>query len=40
MTLWIGSCAVLKVPVHGNEKNFENNSWMELFNFENSFNCH
>ena len=31
----------LKVPVSGNQKNFEiNNSWTELFNFQNSFNCH
>ena len=29
----------LKVPVNGKQKNFENenNSWMELFNFQNSF---
>ena len=25
----------LKVPVNGNYKNFENNSWTELFNFQN-----
>ena len=35
MTLWIGNSAmtikiILKI----------NNSWTELFNFQNSFNCH
>ena len=31
----------LKVPVNGNEKNFEKNiKWTELFNFQNSFDCH
>ena len=30
----------LKVSVNGNKKNFAiNNSWTELFNFQNSFNC-
>ena len=46
MTLWIGNGAVLKVPVNGKKKNFEKKkkkkkkSWTELFNFQNSFNCH
>ena len=33
----------LKVPVNGHEKNFENkinDSWTEIFNFQNSFNYH
>ena len=31
----------LKVSVNGNQKNLKiNNSWMELFDFQNSFNCH
>ena len=31
MTLWIGNCAILKVPVNGDKNNLEIN---------NSFNCH
>ena len=34
MTLWIGNGAVLKRILK------INNSWTELFNFQNSFNCH
>ena len=31
----------LKNTVNSDSKNFEkNNSWPELFNFQNSFNCH
>ena len=41
MTLWIGNGVALKVPVSCNlKKNKINNSWPELFNFQNSFDCH
>ena len=40
MTLWIGSGAVLKKfqPIKRILK--MNSSWPELFDFQNSFNCH
>ena len=42
MTLWIGNGAVLKSSSQLQLKEFEkiNSSWTELFNFQNSFNCH
>ena len=41
MTLWIGNGAVLKSSRPWQLKDFENNnSWTELLNFQNSFNCH
>ena len=37
MTLWIGNGAVLKVLVNDNKRILKiNNSWPELFNFQNS----
>ena len=39
MTLWKGNGAVLKSSSQRQLKEFcKNNSWMELFNFQNSFN--
>ena len=42
MTLWIGNGAVLdSSSPWQNERILKiNNSWTELFNFQNSFNCH
>ena len=42
MTLWIGNGAVLKKFLSMTIKRILkiNNSWPELFNFQNSFNCH
>ena len=42
MTLWIGNGAVLKSSSPWQLKEFLklNNSWMELFNFQTSFNFH
>ena len=38
MTLWIGNGAVLEMAIKRISK--INNSMKELFNFQNSFNCH
>ena len=38
MTLWISIGAVLKSAIKRILK--INSSWTELFNFQNSFNCH
>ena len=41
MTLWIANGAVLKSSSQWQLKAIKiNSSWMELFNFQNSFNCH
>ena len=42
MTLWIGNGALLKSASQWQLKDIlkVNNSWPELFNFQNSFNCH
>ena len=39
MTSWIGNGAVLKSMAFKRILKI-NNSWLELFNFQNSFNCH
>ena len=41
MTLWIGNGAVLKSSTQWQIERILkiNNSWPELFNFRNSFNC-
>ena len=38
ITLWIGNSAVLKSSSQWQLIEFE--KWTELFNFQNSFNCH
>ena len=42
MTLWIGNGAVLNISSQWQFKRILkiDNSWPELFNFQNSFNCH
>ena len=40
MTLWIGNGAVLKISMAIERILKINNSWMELLNFQNSFNFH
>ena len=42
MALWIGNDAVLKSSSQWQLKELKkkNDSWPELFNFQNSFNCH
>ena len=42
MTLWIGNGAVLNISSQWQFKRILKigNSWPELFNFQNSFNCH